>query len=55
MVVLLGFDLNDAVLIGIIGVVDGLMFIFVVNILYLKYMGVIMVVVYFYMVLVLII
>lgn len=55
MVVLLGFDLNDVVLIGIIGVVDGLMFIFVVNILYLKYMGVIMVVVYFYMVLVLII
>ena len=39
MAVLLGFDLNDAASIGIIGAADGPTSIFVANTLHSKYMG----------------
>lgn len=50
--VLLGFDLNDAASIGIIGAADGPTSIFVANTLNSKYMGAIMVAAYSYMALV---
>ena len=50
--VLLGFDLNDAVSIGIIGAADGPTSIFVANTLHSKYLGAIMVAAYSYMALV---
>ena len=52
MAVLLGFDLNDAVSIGIIGAADGPTSIFVANTLHSKYLGAIMVAAYSYMALV---
>ncbi|MBO6456168.1 sodium ion-translocating decarboxylase subunit beta, partial [Enterococcus faecalis] len=52
MAVLLGFDLNDAASIGIIGAADGSTSIFVANTLHSKYMGAIMVAAYSYMALV---
>src|SRR5699024_6735280 len=52
MAVLLGFDLNDAASIGIIGAADGPTSIFVANTLNSKYMGAIMVAAYSYMALV---
>ncbi|MDR0114324.1 sodium ion-translocating decarboxylase subunit beta [Enterococcus faecalis] len=52
MAVLLGFDLNDAASIGIIGAADGPTSIFVANTLHSKYMGAIMVAAYSYMALV---
>ncbi|CAI3430882.1 sodium ion-translocating decarboxylase subunit beta [Enterococcus cecorum] len=52
MAVLLGFDLNDAASIGIIGVADGPTSIFVANTLHSKYLGAIMVAAYSYMALV---
>lgn len=52
MAVLLGFDLNDAASIGIIGAADGPTSIFVANTLHSKYLGVIMVAAYSYMALV---
>lgn len=50
--VLLGFDLNDAASIGIIGAADGPTSIFVANTLHSKYLGAIMVAAYSYMALV---
>lgn len=50
--ILLGFDLNDAASIGIIGAADGPTSIFVANTLNSKYMGAIMVAAYSYMALV---
>ena len=50
--VLLGFDINDAASIGIIGAADGPTSIFVANTLNSKYMGAIMVAAYSYMALV---
>lgn len=52
MAVLLGFDLNDAASIGIIGAADGPTSIFVANTLHSKYLGAIMVAAYSYMALV---
>lgn len=52
MAVLLGFDLNDAASIGIIGAADGPTSIFVANALHSKYLGAIMVAAYSYMALV---
>lgn len=52
MAVLLGFDLNDAASIGIIGAADGPTSIFVANTLQSKYLGAIMVAAYSYMALV---
>ena len=52
MAVLLGFDINDAASIGIIGAADGPTSIFVANTLNSKYMGAIMVAAYSYMALV---
>ena len=52
MAVLLGFDLNDAASIGIIGAADGPTSIFVANTLHTKYLGAIMVAAYSYMALV---
>lgn len=52
MAILLGFDLNDAASIGIIGAADGPTSIFVANTLNSKYMGAIMVAAYSYMALV---
>ena len=49
MAVLLGFDLNDAASIGIIGAADGPTSIFVANTLHSKYLGAIMVAAYSYM------
>ncbi|MGH2226998.1 sodium ion-translocating decarboxylase subunit beta, partial [Enterococcus faecalis] len=49
MAVLLGFDLNDAAWIGIIGAADGPTSIFVANTLHSKYMRAIMVAAYSYM------
>lgn len=50
--VLLGFDINDAASIGIIGAADGPTAIFVANTLHSKYLGAIMVAAYSYMALV---
>lgn len=50
--VLLGFDLNDAASIGIIGAADGPTSIFVANTLHSKYLGAIMIAAYSYMALV---
>lgn len=50
--ILLGFDLNDAASIGIVGAADGPTSIFVANTLNSKYMGAIMVAAYSYMALV---
>ena len=52
MAVLLGFDLNDAASIGIIGAADGPTSIFMANTLHSKYLGAIMVAAYSYMALV---
>lgn len=52
MAVLIGFDLNDAASIGIIGAADGPTSIFVANTLHSKYLGAIMVAAYSYMALV---
>ena len=52
MAVVLGFDLNDAASIGIIGAADGPTSIFVANTLHSKYLGAIMVAAYSYMALV---
>lgn len=52
MAVLLGFSLNDAASIGIIGAADGPTSIFVANTLHSKYLGAIMVAAYSYMALV---
>ena len=52
MAVLLGFSMNDAASIGIIGAADGPTSIFVANTLHSKYMGAIMVAAYSYMALV---
>lgn len=52
MAVLLGFDLDDAASIGIIGAADGPTSIFVANTLHSKYLGAIMVAAYSYMALV---
>ena len=52
MAVLLGFDLNDAASIGIIGAADGPTSIFVANTLHSKYLGAFMVAAYSYMALV---